>query len=134
MHILVHTLTGRKCDLTIDGTSKVSSVQKEIESQMGIPVESQKLLSSGKELDSELLISELTSEEEVNMYLVVDLEGGAKGKKKKKQVKKTKKPHKHRKNKLGVLNYYKVDGDTIIRLKQQCMICPPGNYNKVLLT
>ena len=126
MHILVHTLTGKKLDLSVDGSSKMSLINSEIESQMGIPVESQKLLSNGKKLESSMIISELCSVDEMNVYLVVDLEGGAKGKKKKKLVKKNKKPHKHRKNKLAILSYYKVEGDNVVRLRQQCKLCPPG--------
>jgi small subunit ribosomal protein S27Ae len=126
MHILVHTLTGKKCDLILDGTCLISSINSQIESQMGVPVESQKLLSKGKKLESTMVISEISTEEELNLYLVVELEGGAKGKKKKKLVKKLKKPHKHRKCKLAILSYYKVEGDNVVRLRQQCKLCPPG--------
>jgi len=48
MHILVHTLTGKKCDLNLEATSTISCINREIESQMCIPVESQKLLSKEK--------------------------------------------------------------------------------------
>jgi small subunit ribosomal protein S27Ae len=126
MHILVHTLTGKKCDLNLDGTCSISSIYNEIESQMGVPVESQKLLSKGKKLESTMMISEFSTDAEMNVYLVVDLEGGAKGKKKKKLVKKNKKPHVHKKNKLAILSYYKVEGDNVVRLRQQCKLCPPG--------
>ena len=126
MHILVHTLTGKKCDLNLDGTCSISSIYNEIESQMGVPVESQKLLSNGKKLDSEMMISDFATSAEMNVYLVVALDGGAKGKKKKKLVKKLKKPHVHRKCKLAILSYYKVEGDNVVRLRQQCKLCPPG--------
>ena len=125
MHIRVHTLTGKKCELDVEKDCKIEKIYNEIESQMGVPVESQKLLSGGKKLDHEKLISEITSDDEMNVYLVVELEGGKK-KKKKKMVKKNKKPHKHRKHKLAVLTYYKVEGDSVVRLKQQCKICPAG--------
>jgi small subunit ribosomal protein S27Ae len=132
MHILIHTLTGKKFDLNVEGISKISTINSEIESQMGIPVESQKLIANGKKLDSSMVISDITTSDEMNVYLVIDLEGGAKGKKKKKMVKKNKKPHKHRKNKLAILSYYKVEEDTVVRLRQQCKLCPPGNsYNKI---
>jgi small subunit ribosomal protein S27Ae len=127
MHILVQTLTGQKCELNIDSSNKISTINAEIENVMGVPMESQKLIFNGKRLDSEMLISEFSITEESCINLVVALEGGAKGKKKKKLVKKNKKPHKHRKNKLGILSYYKVDGDNVVRLRQQCKLCPPGN-------
>jgi small subunit ribosomal protein S27Ae len=62
------------------------------------------------------------------MYLVVELEGGAKGKKKKKDVKKGKKKHKKRKVKLAILKYYKVEDGKIVRLRQLCKYCPPGTF------
>ncbi len=58
-------------------------------------------------------------EESSNIYMVVDIEGGAKGKKKKKDTKKRKKKHTKKKVKLAVLKYYKVEGDKVVRLKQQ---------------
>jgi small subunit ribosomal protein S27Ae len=128
MQILVQTLTGKKCEITAESTSNVASISSQIESQMGIPVESQRLLCNGKKLDSEMILSGIASSEELNFYLVVELDGGAKGKKKKKLVKKNKKPHKHLKNKLAILSYYKVDGDNVVRVRQQCKICPPGTY------
>ena len=127
MHILVQTLTGKKCGINIEASNKISSVQAEIENVMGVPMEMQKLIFNGKRLESEMLVSECSFTEESCINLVVALEGGAKGKKKKKMVKKNKKPHKHRKNKLAILSYYKVDdGGQIVRLRQQCKICPPG--------
>ncbi len=126
MHIQIHTLTGKKCDLNLEGTANISSINTEIESQMGVPADQQKLLSKGKKLESSMLISDVCSGDELNVYLVVELEGGVKGKKKKKQVKKTKKKHKHRKHKLAILTYYKVEGTNVIRLKQQCKHCLPG--------
>ena len=134
MHILVHTLTGKKCDLNLERSSNISSISTQIENQMGVPVESQKLLANGKKLTSNMLISDIATSDELNVYLVVDLEGGAKGKKKKKMVKKNKKPHKHRKCKLAILSYYKVEGDNVVRLRQQCKLCPPGIlYNIIFL-
>ena len=126
MHIFVQTLTGRKIDLTVETSDKISSLNAEIENVMGIPSESQKLILNGKKLDSEMEISECNMTEESCVYLVVALDGGAKGKKKKKMVKKLKQPHKHRKNKLAILSYYKVEGDSFVRLRQQCKLCPPG--------
>ena len=126
MHILVQTLTGKKCGINIEASNKINSIIAEIENVMGVPMEMQKLIFNGKRLESEMTVSECSLTEESIINLVVALEGGAKGKKKKKLVKKNKKPHKHRKNKLAILSYYKVDGDNVVRLRQQCKICPPG--------
>ena len=90
---------------------------------MGIPSEEQKLLLNGK-----LLTAESKIEENSTLALVVALEGGAKGKKKKKDTKKGKKKHHKKKVKLAVLNYYKVEDDKVVRLKQMCKVCPPGTF------
>ena len=90
---------------------------------MGIPSEEQKLLLNGK-----LLTAESKIEDNSTLALVVALEGGAKGKKKKKDTKKGKKKHHKKKVKLAVLNYYKVEDDKVVRLKQMCKVCPPGTF------
>ena len=121
MHILVQSITGASCEITDAQT--LSEIKSQIESQMGIPSEEQKLLLNGK-----LLTSESKIEDNSTISLVVALEGGAKGKKKKKDTKKGKKKHHKKKVKLAVLNYYKVEDDKVVRLKQMCKVCPPGTF------
>ena len=121
MHILVQSITGATCEITDAQT--LSEIQSQIESQMGIPSEEQKLLLNGK-----LLTAESKIEDNSTLALVVALEGGAKGKKKKKDTKKGKKKHHKKKVKLAVLNYYKVEDAKVVRLKQMCKVCPPGTF------
>ena len=121
MHILVQSITGASCEITDAQT--LSEIQSQIESQMGIPSEEQKLLLNGK-----LLTSESKIEDNSTISLVVALEGGAKGKKKKKDTEKGKKNQHNKKVKLAVLNYYKVEDDKVVRLKQMCKVCPPGTF------
>ena len=121
MYILVQSITGACCEITNANTP--SEIQSQIESQMGVPSSEQKLLLNGK-----LLTSESPIEDNSTISLVVALEGGAKGKKKKKDTKKGKKKHQKKKVKLAVLNYYKVEDDKVVRLKQMCKVCPPGTF------
>ena len=121
MYILVQSITGACCEITNANT--LSEIQSQIESQMGVPSSEQKLLLNGK-----LLTSESPIEDNSTISLVVALEGGAKGKKKKKDTKKGKKKHQKKKVKLAVLNYYKVEDDKVVRLKQMCKVCPPGPF------
>ena len=121
MYILVQSITGACCEITNANT--LAEIQSQVESQMGIPSEEQKLLLNGK-----LLTPESTIEDNSKISLVVALEGGAKGKKKKKDTKKGKKKHHKKKVKLAVLNYYKVEDDKVVRLKQMCKVCPPGTF------
>ena len=117
MNIQVNTITGRK--ETIFANS-FEELQKGIENIMGININEQTILCDGK-LASDSNLSE-------SVQLIISLEGGAKGKKKKQATKKVKKKHVHKKDKLRVLNYYKVDGEKVVRLKRMCDVCPPGTF------
>ena len=117
MKIQVFTITGRKEEIIADSVNELKLL---IEQNMGIPINEQKLLSNGK-----LLTEENLSE---TVQLVISLEGGAKGKKKKAATKKVKKKHVHKKEKLKILNCYKVDGEKVVRLRRMCEVCPPGTF------
>ena len=117
MQIRVSTITGKSIEITADSVRDLKSA---ILSQMGIPIEEQKLLSNGKLLSDENLSS--------NVQLIISLEGGAKGKKKKQTNKKAKKKHVHKKEKLRILKCYKVDGEKVVRLRRMCEVCPPGTF------
>ncbi len=137
MHILVRTITGKTCDISLDNTNQVCDINSEIERIMGIPSDYQTLLYNKQKLSASNILSECFSTDEISLHLLVNLEGGAKGKKKKKVVKKNKKPHKHRKHKLAVLSYYKLEGEGVVRVRQQCKLCPAGiieNKNRYLLS
>merc|ERR1711934_617573 len=114
MHIFVKTLTGKSLELDVEPSSQIFEINNQIESLIGVPSEEQILINNGKNLSGSLIDCGL--EEESQIYMVVDIEGE---KKKKKQVAKKKKKHVRRKVKLAVLKYYKVDGDKVVRLKQQ---------------
>ena len=116
MHILIKTLTGKSLTLDVEPNCEISELNSQIESLMGVATEDQILINNGKTLSGNLIENGLTEESEI--YMVVDIEGGKK-KKKKKVVNKKKKKHTKKKVKLAVLKYYKVDGDKVVRLKQQ---------------
>ena len=113
MHIFVKTVTGKSLSLNVEPNCEISEINNQIETLMGVPSEEQILINNGQTLND---CSELTEESQI--YMVVDIDGGKK-KKKKKVVAKKKKKHVHKKVKLAVLKYYKVDGDKVVRLKQQ---------------
>ncbi len=128
MHIFVKTLSGQTCNLTATEFTPIAFLQAEIASLMGVPAEEQKLVYNGKRLESGKAVFDYEMEENANVYLVVELAGGAKGKKKKKDTKKGKKSHKKKKVKLAILKYYKVEGGKVVRLRQMCKVCPPGTF------
>ena len=117
MKIQVLTITGRKEEIFADS---VNELKFEIEKNMGIPTNEQKLLSNGELLSDENLCETL--------HLLISLNGGAKGKKKKQATKKVKKKHVHKKEKLRILKCYKVDGEKVVRLRRMCEFCPPGTF------
>ncbi len=127
MHIYIKTITGQTCALNFASEPAVETIKSDIGSVMGVPAEEQKLIFNGKKLSSGNA-SDFGVEENSTIYLVISLEGGAKGKKKKKDVKKSKKPHKKRKVKLAILKYYKVEDGKVVRLRQMCKVCPPGTF------
>ena len=128
MHILVKTLTGKTCNISLDKTASINSLYTQVENVMGVPSEEQNLIFNGKSLENGKNIFDFQMGEEETVYLVISLDGGAKGKKKKKDVKKTKKSHKKRKVKLAILKYYRVEDGKVIRLKQMCKVCPAGTF------
>ena len=128
MHIQVKTLTGKTCSLNFEKTDSIDNVYSQVERVMGVPSEEQNLIFNGKSLEFGKLLLDYNMGEEENVYLVISLDGGAKGKKKKKDVKKTKKKHKKRKVKLAILKYYRVEDGKVIRLKQMCKVCPAGTF------
>jgi small subunit ribosomal protein S27Ae len=128
MHILVKTLTGKTCSLNFEKTASIHNVYSQVERIMGVPTEEQNLIFNGKSLESGKFLLDYQMGEEENVYLVISLDGGAKGKKKKKDVKKGKKSHKKRKVKLAILKYYRVEDGKVIRLKQMCKVCPAGTF------
>jgi len=127
MHILVKTVTGLSVDLNVEGGDSIRSLYDSVMEMTGVPCEEQRLISQGKLLtEGSIFENELSDNSTV--YLVVSLDGGAKGKKKKKDTKKGKKKHKKKKVKLAILKYYKVTDGSVVRLRQMCKVCPPGTF------
>lgn len=123
MHIRVNTLTGKSERIEVSANASVEELVAQIENTFGVPCEEQKLIFNGKLLESgSLAVYGLNQES--NIYMVVDIDGG-KGKKKKKKTKKPKKPHRKRKVNLAILKYYKVEGGKVVRLRQRS---PAGTF------
>ena len=119
MHIQVKTITGRTETINISNISSVESIKNEVELSFGIPTDEQKLIFEGKSLNFGTV--ELNNNSCI--YLIVDIDGGKK--KKKKKTKKPKRHHKKKKVNLAVVNYYKVEGGKVVRLRQRS---PVGTF------
>ncbi len=119
MHIQVKTITGRTEVINILSTPSVEELKNEIENVFGVPSDEQKLILAGKKLN----FGTVELKEDSHIYLVVDIDGGKK--KKKKKTKKPKRQHKKKKVNLAVVNYYKVEGGKVVRLRQRS---PVGTF------
>jgi small subunit ribosomal protein S27Ae len=129
MHIFIKTLSGRTNEIQVENNSSVNSLKSQIETVVGVPCDEQKLISqNGKKLENGKCLIDYEVSDNSYIYLVVALEGGAKGKKKKKDVKKGKKKHKKKKVKLAILKYFKVEGTKVVLLRQPCKVCPAGTF------
>lgn len=86
------------------------------------------LTASGKIVEDSMIAGDCLSEEAV-LEVNEDLLGAGKKRKKKTYTKPKKIKHKHKKVKLGVLKFYKVDGnDKVQRLRKECPKCGPGVF------
>ena len=86
MHIFVKTLTGKSLSLDVEPTCEISEINNQIEILMGVPSEEQILINNGKSLSGNLIDSGL--QEESQIYLDVDIDGGKKRKRRKLLLKK----------------------------------------------
>ena len=100
-----------------------SLVRKMIELEEGVPAEDIVLLHGFSQL-----LDSWTPEPEMNLYMTLRLDGGKKKRKKKVYTKPKKIKHKHVARPKACLNYFKVDGDKITRLKMECEKCPASTY------
>lgn len=102
-------------------TSSVLDTKSAIAQKAGCPVESQRLVFAGQQLDDSADLADYGIESASSIQLVFRLLGGAKKRKKKTYTTPKKIKHKRKKVKMAVLKYYKVDGDgKIQRLRREC--------------
>ena len=99
----------------------VSSLRSQVASDAGISSEQVRLLFGGLALSDELSFAAYGICDEATVHVALAMDGGAKKRKKKVFAKPKKNKHKHIKNKLGILNCYKVESDgSVTRVLQQC--------------
>lgn len=74
--IFIKTLQGKTLTLDVSDTDSIASIKNKIFEKEGIPVEQQRLVFNGKQLEDNQTIADYNIEENSNIHLVLRLRGG----------------------------------------------------------